>query len=88
MHSCPDCGQACYCHGDIDDHDTGEGDQCEHYLECGSEDCPDDEDGYGNVYGCHFPGECCMPGLHLQSECHKAADIEEQFKEMEAASNE
>ena len=19
MHSCPDCGQACYCHGDIDD---------------------------------------------------------------------
>lgn len=19
MHSCPECGQACYCHGDIDD---------------------------------------------------------------------
>lgn len=19
MHHCPDCGQACYCHGDIDD---------------------------------------------------------------------
>ncbi len=19
MHDCPDCGQACYCHGDIDD---------------------------------------------------------------------
>jgi hypothetical protein len=19
MHTCPDCGQACYCHGDIDD---------------------------------------------------------------------
>ena len=27
MHSCPICGQACYCSGDIDDcedHDTGE----------------------------------------------------------------
>ena len=22
MHSCPDCGQACYCHGDIDDFDS------------------------------------------------------------------
>lgn len=24
MHSCPECGQACYCSGDIEDHDTGE----------------------------------------------------------------
>ena len=23
MHSCPVCGQACYCSGDIEDHDTG-----------------------------------------------------------------
>ena len=23
MHSCPVCGQACYCAGDIEDHDTG-----------------------------------------------------------------
>ena len=24
MHDCPECGQACYCCGDIEDHDTGE----------------------------------------------------------------
>lgn len=29
MHTCPDCGQACYCEGDIDD--------CE--LEGGEVDC-------------------------------------------------
>lgn len=23
MHSCPYCGQACYCSGDIEDHDVG-----------------------------------------------------------------
>lgn len=23
-HSCPECGMACYCSGDIEDHDTGE----------------------------------------------------------------
>ncbi len=22
MHTCPDCGQACYCNGDIDDHEN------------------------------------------------------------------
>lgn len=32
MHSCPTCGQACYCNGDIEDHDTGEEfeDDCVH----------------------------------------------------------
>ena len=24
MHECPNCGQACYCSGDIEDHDTGD----------------------------------------------------------------
>jgi hypothetical protein len=24
MHSCPVCGQACYCSGDCEDHDTGD----------------------------------------------------------------
>ena len=24
MHSCPICGQACYCSGDCEDHDTGD----------------------------------------------------------------
>ena len=32
-------------------------------------------------FGCCYPGECCMPGLHLLSECHTAADIEAQHKE-------
>jgi hypothetical protein len=30
MHSCPDCDQACYCRGDIEDHDTGD----EYYWGC------------------------------------------------------
>lgn len=36
MHDCPDCGQACYCHGDIDDCvvETEEysSEHCTHYL--------------------------------------------------------
>lgn len=41
MHTCPDCGQACYCHGDIDDHEIeSEADSCVH-------DCdPEEDDGY------------------------------------------
>jgi len=37
MHSCPTCGQACYCNGDIDDIecDPTAADRC---------DCCDDED--------------------------------------------
>jgi hypothetical protein len=31
MHRCPDCGQACYCHGDIDDHENErEAERCVH----------------------------------------------------------
>ncbi len=34
MHTCPDCGQACYCHGDIDDHENElEAERCEHDCE-------------------------------------------------------
>lgn len=38
MHSCPECDQACYCGGDIEDHDIGQGmdELCEH-------DCEDDD---------------------------------------------
>lgn len=43
MHTCPDCGQACYCCGDIEDHDTGEFDLCEHYKQCGGESIDDTE---------------------------------------------
>lgn len=34
-HSCPECGQACYCGGDIDDiflEDTEEEENCNHCL--------------------------------------------------------
>lgn len=33
----------------------------------------DEDDGFG----CLFPSECCMPGLHMTSECHTAADYEQ-----------
>lgn len=42
----------------------------------------DTETLHGNDYsdyeedGCCFPGECCMPGFHLKSECHTADMIE------------
>ena len=36
-HSCPDCGQACYCNGDIDDcffEESEEAMKCTHWKEC------------------------------------------------------
>jgi len=30
MHTCPECGQACFCNGDIDDIDWGDVVWCEH----------------------------------------------------------
>lgn len=45
MHSCPDCCQACYCNGDIDDlhwgDDSEEAMDCIHYEQCEAEDCDD-----------------------------------------------
>ena len=40
MHSCPECGHACYC--DMEDHDTGEEDIyfCEH--DCDEDDFDED----------------------------------------------
>lgn len=43
MHTCPSCGQACYCCGDIEDHDTGDEFDCDHWLECEDDDLIDDE---------------------------------------------
>jgi hypothetical protein len=45
MHSCPECGSACYCSGDIDDIDVGDEeaqDDCTHCPEADYDD--DDED--------------------------------------------
>lgn len=36
----------------------------------------DDEPRERQDFGCCFPGECCMPGLHFPSECHTAAMYE------------
>ena len=46
------------------------------WEEC--EDWPeDDEPRSAPEFGCCLPpGECCMPGLHLPSECHTAADYQ------------
>ena len=69
MHTCPECGQACTCNGDIDDCLDICEDDADHCIhDCGFSD----DDGIG----CCYPGECCMPGLHMLSECHTAADAE------------
>lgn len=74
MHSCPECGQACTCNGDVDDClDICEDDADNCIHDCGFSD-EDEDDGFG----CCYPGECCMPGLHMLSECHTAEDIEQQ----------
>jgi hypothetical protein len=42
MHSCPECGQACYCDGE--DHENPLGaDDCIHYLTEGWDDSDEDE---------------------------------------------
>lgn len=35
MHACPECGQACSCAGDCEDHDTGDEfyEECEHCMD-------------------------------------------------------
>lgn len=40
MHDCPECGQACGCSGDIEDHETGD----EFYEDCCHE-CGPESDG-------------------------------------------
>ena len=46
MHTCPECGSACYCRGDIDDINLGDPTYCEHYLHasCSYNDRDDEED--------------------------------------------
>ena len=44
-HSCPECGQVCYCNGDIDDclNDFDEDvEKCTHWRQCEREDYDDD----------------------------------------------
>ena len=91
MHDCPECGMACYCSGDIEDHDTGP----EFVLDCtcclDRRDEVDDQDWQRGdrdepeslLMQCGYPG-CVMPASHFPSECHNAHDIEEWFAEHEA----
>ena len=45
MHSCPDCGQACYCNGSIDDIEIeSDADVCTHCLGREDEDENENED--------------------------------------------
>ncbi len=44
MHSCPECGQACYCNGDFEDHEN----------EAAEEDCVHEcEPNYEDIYESH-----------------------------------
>lgn len=43
MHTCPECGSACYCGGDIDDIDTGD-EEAEENCTCCAEGEKDDDD--------------------------------------------
>lgn len=45
MHDCYRCGQACYCHGDIDDCQVEDEEYAYMNCEgCGAADCVDDDD--------------------------------------------
>jgi hypothetical protein len=72
-HECPECGQVCYCGGDIDDlclNDDASVNRCSH---CDTANDREDDDPEGC---CYEPGQCCMPGPHRLSECHTADMIE------------
>lgn len=64
----------------------------EYCDQCGEEEpwciCDDDggcweEEDEHERWGCYFPGECCMPGPHMLSECHTPEMIEAWMQEQE-----
>ncbi len=67
MHSCPECGQACFCNGDIDDlmwgDDSDEAMNCSHV--CGPEDAELDLDDLG------------MPGYEDYTNPHVVTALDE-----------
>lgn len=66
MHSCPACGQACYCSGDIEDHCTEAFEGTAEHCECpDSADCMANEDVFGDFDEFGFPddeGAATAPG--------------------------
>lgn len=52
---------------------------------------PDHDDGYIapsesplGPEGCLFPGKCCMPGPHYESECHTAEMLQQQNQDLKS----
>ncbi len=73
MHSCPFCGQACYCNGDIDDIECDDtaADRCHH---CDGDDSYDGED---DEPGCCMPDNCVVPDpYHHAWECMSADEAQ------------
>ncbi len=44
MHTCPECGQACYCNGDHDDAELGTNDDAERNCICNLVCCDDEHE--------------------------------------------
>ncbi len=44
MHSCPECGSACYCGGDVDDCEVGDEEAEENCTHCAEGDGDEDDE--------------------------------------------
>ena len=60
-HECPECGQMCYCHGDIDDSVVEtRAYSALHCTCCDDAECDDEDDGCDNPCDdCGLHGPCC-----------------------------
>lgn len=68
MHTCPECGCACYCGGDIDDIDTGD-EEAENGCTCCAEGVVEDDEYYDDVPRCPECDACITQGDAHDSEC-------------------
>lgn len=46
MHTCPECGSACYCGGDVDDIDVGDEEAKDNCICCAEGDGGDDDEDF------------------------------------------
>lgn len=83
MHTCPECGQACYCGGDIDDIDANPSDYplfCHHECQVDEDanDFYEDEDedadycdrcGNEGIIPCRCGGDFCICMNHGEAPC-------------------
>lgn len=61
----------------MEDDDDLSPDSAEYYLNRHRDEEPEECE-----WGCCFPGECCMPGPHLKSECHTAQMVRDFERDM------